>query len=200
MSKLLARSREVAVRPLEQTPHAIDYGRNRLHGYLVQPPRICSHDTASAPMRQRHSGATSVFSDKDSRPTISSPATDDKYLDEVYNSIVRMSCSEVTESEIVEVDGPNDLEHQLIKDQEPCLMKTEFDEPRKYSESSYHAADEDGTNKKYTRRETGKKISIHMLIGRMVLASRACMATMGILHYQLAQDSLDESRQEDELQ
>ncbi|KAG6528701.1 hypothetical protein ZIOFF_010885 [Zingiber officinale] len=147
----------------------------------MQPPRICSHDTASAHMRQRHNfmhtnysvlykksfppqtapagyvyptcsasftsdplvhtsvseekdkgGATSVFSDKDSRPTISSPATDDKYLDEVYNSIVGMSCSKVTESEIVEVDGPNDLEHQLIKDQEPCLMKTEFDEPMSY--------------------------------------------------------------------
>ncbi|XP_042465956.1 uncharacterized protein LOC122048458 [Zingiber officinale] len=209
MSKLLARSREVAVRPLEQTPHAIDYGRNRLHGYLVQPPRICSHDTASAPMRQRHNFMHTNYSVlyKKSFPLQTAPAgyvypTCSASSGLEKNVFRNHAVSPPTlENRVPPTFTSDPLVHTSVSEAKlaATTRKLTYND-RKYSESSYHAADEDGTNKKYTRRETGKKISIHMLIGRMVLASRACMATMGILHYQLAQDSLDESRQEDELQ
>ncbi|KAG6514714.1 hypothetical protein ZIOFF_025084 [Zingiber officinale] len=232
----------------------------------------------------------SVNSDKDSRPTISLPVTDDKYFDELYNTSVGAGSSKVTESEIIEVDGPNALENQLMKDQEPLPIKTPGATTRKptynekkYSETSYHADDEDGTNKKYTRRGkmmkplplyllaiykvkhgdsgvacpespegdclTGlsqSKVSAgpfrnkflrmllpfwsnalptlpvtaptsrsgvhdgkvrHQKSSRMdprkillIMAIMACMATMGILYYRLAQSSLDENTPEDELQ
>ncbi|KAG6529054.1 hypothetical protein ZIOFF_011248 [Zingiber officinale] len=132
-----------------------------------------------------------------------------------------------------------------MKDQEPCLVKTPGAttrkltyNDRKYSESSYHADDEDGTNKKYTRRGPFRNKFLRMLLpfwsnalptlpvtapaprngahegkvrhqksSRMdtrkillIIAIMACMATMGILYYRLAQDSLDESTQEDDLQ
>ncbi|XP_042458025.1 zinc finger protein-like 1 homolog [Zingiber officinale] len=215
--------------------------------HRVPPPAFTSDPLVRTSVAEEKdkSGATSVYSDKDSRPTISSPTTDDKYLDEVYNSIVGVGSSKVTESEIVEVDGPNGLEHQLMKDQEPCLVKTPGAttrkltyNDRKYSESSYHADDEDGTNKKYTRRGPFRNKFLRMLLpfwsnalptlpvtapaprngahegkvrhqksSRMdtrkillIIAIMACMATMGILYYRLAQDSLDESTQEDDLQ
>ncbi|XP_042377040.1 zinc finger protein-like 1 [Zingiber officinale] len=187
----------------------------------------------------------SVNSDKDSRPTISLPVTDDKYFDELYNTSVGAGSSKVTESEIIEVDGPNALENQLMKDQEPLPIKTPGATTRKptynekkYSETSYHADDEDGTNKKYTRRGPFRNKFLRMLLpfwsnalptlpvtaptsrsgvhdgkvrhqksSRMdprkillIMAIMACMATMGILYYRLAQSSLDENTPEDELQ
>ncbi|RRT68879.1 hypothetical protein BHE74_00035917, partial [Ensete ventricosum] len=72
---------------------------------------------------------------------------------------------------------------------------------RQNSETSYYADDEDGTSKKYTRR--GKIIQqtvLFHLIVRTVFMSRACMATMGILYYRLAQRSLSVSITEDEPQ
>lgn len=94
--------------------------------HRVPPPAFTSDPLVRTSVAEEkdNGGATSVYSDKDSRPTISSPATNDKYLDEVYHSIVGVGSSKVTESEIVEVDGHNDLEHQLMKDQEPHCIKT----------------------------------------------------------------------------
>lgn len=89
------------------------------------PPAFASDPLIQiSPAEDTEGGASSVNSDKDSRPTISVQATDAKYLDEVCNSIVGVGSSMVTESEIVELDGPNALEHQIMQDQDPHFTKT----------------------------------------------------------------------------
>ncbi|XP_042440685.1 uncharacterized protein LOC122026108 [Zingiber officinale] len=226
--------------------------KNVFGNHIVPPPASGNHGPPAfasdslihiSPAEDTEGGASSFNSDKDSRP-ISVQATDAKYLDEVYNSIVGVGSSMVTESEIVELEGPNALEHQIMKDQDPHFMKTPSAatrkptyHERKYSETSYYADDEDGTNKKYTRRGPIRNKFLRMLLpfwsnalptlpvtapprngvpegkvhhqksSRMdprkillVMAIMACMATMGMLYYRLAQRSLGENIPEDELQ
>lgn len=111
-----------------------DLGKNVFGNHVVSSPasehRVPPAFTSDPLVRksvaeEKDKGRTaSVNSDKDSRPTISLPATDDNHFDEVYTSSVGAGSSKVTESEIIEVDGPNALEHQSMKDQEPLLIKT----------------------------------------------------------------------------
>ncbi|KAG9440472.1 hypothetical protein H6P81_020637 [Aristolochia fimbriata] len=159
-------------------------------------------------------------------------------------------------SDIVEIDGPTSLGNQISSDREPNYMKslspgapgaTTRKGPqhvdRQFSEISYYADDEDGGNKKYTRRgpfhhkflrrvlpfwssalptlpvtapprrdsSVGDDIPEgrlrHQRSSRMdprkillIMALTACMATMVILYYRLAQRSLLENRAEVEQQ
>ncbi|CAD5173668.1 unnamed protein product [Musa acuminata subsp. malaccensis] len=221
----------------------------------VPPPAFASDPLVhvSAVEDTEKGGATSVDPVEDSRPTLSLPVTDDKYSDEVYNSTIGVGSSKPIEPEIVEVDGPDALGNQFMQNQDHHLVKSTslpgattrkptYHVDRQISETSYYVDDEDGTNKKYTRRGPVGHKFLRMLLpfwsnalptlpvtapprkesnansipeGRirhqrssrmdprkilLIMAIMACMATMGILYYRLAQRSLGENIPEDEAQ
>ncbi|PIA33215.1 hypothetical protein AQUCO_04200161v1 [Aquilegia coerulea] len=187
-----------------------------------------------------------------SEPNGPPPAFASDPLVHVSTSGVReKSNAEISATDIVEIDGPNSRRNQLISEHGPNFVpspappgattrKTAYPVERQNSEISYYADDEDGNQKKYTRRgpfrhkflrallpfwssamptlpvtaprkeashmdDVSESRSRHQRSSRMdprkillILAIMACMATMGILYYRLAQRGLGESQSNDE--
>ncbi|GFY95506.1 RING/U-box superfamily protein [Actinidia rufa] len=156
-------------------------------------------------------------------------------------------------NDIVEIDGPSSAtpstsnqQYNLMRSVSPngpgaTTRKSAFQVDRQNSEISYFADDEDGNQKKYTRRGTLRHKFLRALLpfwssslptlpvtapsrkdtsnaddvpeGRvrhqrpsrmdprkilLIIAIMACMATMGILYYRLAQRGIDEDFPDDE--
>lgn len=152
----------------------------------------------------------------------------------------------ITDSSIVEIDGPSSAANYIKTSSPPgpgaTTRKGAFQVERQNSEISYYADDEDGNRKKYTKRgpfrhkflrallpfwspalptlpvtapplrkdgldEIPEGRSRHQRSSRMdprkillIIAIMACMATMGILYYRLAQRGLGEELPDEEQQ
>nr|DAD41484.1 TPA_asm: hypothetical protein HUJ06_015807 [Nelumbo nucifera] len=127
---------------------------------------------ASDPLRRiavsggtENSNANASDSIKD--PTLTSAAVEERNLVEGYSPMTGIGSSKLSATDIVEIDGPSLVGNQFISDHEPNFMKCTspsgpgattrkgaYHVDNQSSETQYYADDEDGTRKKYTRRES----------------------------------------------
>uniref|UniRef100_A0A5B7AEF9 Putative zinc finger protein-like 1 n=1 Tax=Davidia involucrata TaxID=16924 RepID=A0A5B7AEF9_DAVIN len=174
---------------------------------------------------------------------------------EGYSAATGIGSNKLSITDIVEVDGPSSVSPSISNQQSNFLKttsptgpgattrKSAFQVDRQNSEISYYADDEEGNQKKYTRRGTLRHKFLRALLpfwssalptlpvtapprkdssnaydipeGRsrhqrssrmdprkilLIIAIMACMATMGILYYRLAQRGLGEELPDDEQQ
>ncbi|XP_020100606.1 zinc finger protein-like 1 homolog isoform X1 [Ananas comosus] len=206
------------------------------------PPAFASDPLMRVSEDREINGGKSFDPTKDLSTQSSSFSKEDKYLVEVNSSTIRI---DTPEPEIVEIDGPSSLGSQF-KSPSPMgpgatTRKGAYYADKQNSETSYYADDEDGSQKKYTRRGSLRHKFLRMLLpfwssalptlpvtapprkdnandvpeGRLrhqrssrmdprklllTLAIMACMGTMAILYYRLAQRSIGENVLEDEAQ
>ncbi|XP_010277062.1 PREDICTED: zinc finger protein-like 1 [Nelumbo nucifera] len=220
-------------------------------GSRLPPPAFASDPLTHTGGREKNS-SSSLDSIKD--PALTSPVTEKTNLVEGYPSTTGIDSSKLSSTDIVEIDGSSsvgnqfasDLESNFIKSASPVgpgatTRKGAYHVDRQNSEISYYADDEDGTQKKYTRRGPFHHKFLRALLpfwssalptlpvsapprkdntddvpeGRLrhprpsrmdprkillIMAIMACMATMGILYYRLAQRSLGDDLPDDEQQ
>ncbi|KAK1276629.1 hypothetical protein QJS04_geneDACA001606 [Acorus gramineus] len=211
----------------------------------VPPPAFASDPLIHISATEDEKINTTFESIEESKLPSSSVDKERAYSTDAYSSRIQLS-----EPDIVEIEGPsslgnqftNDHDHNFLKSPGATTRKGAYYVDRQNSEMSYYADDEDGNKKKYTKRGPFRHKLLRLLLpfwssalptlpvtapprkdgafaedvpesrlrhrsSRMdprkillTMAIMACMATMGILYYRLAQRSLGESLPDDEQQ